>query len=392
MQWASKQELISILSSALWIVLFCSAHIVLLLIKCSLLPFGLQSLLPNALAIMHVIIALNPLFRAIGHLLEPIPPFIVDNEQFLHLNGFNIAIILWQRGELFRLIQSGDRSYLSIKLSHDYDRNVCGIELCEATIRSIERHTGVLSKYQEELCFNVKYKVTSTIVDIKWKATYSNNTQDKQIKLSHDYDRNVFDIELCEATIRSIERHTGVLSKYQKELCFNVKYKVTSTIVDIKWKATYSNNTQDKQIDTCLNPMFQHLEMMIAFGGMSESGKSSLAKGIYKKLESINVNCVRLNIAYFMELTSNALGSYVYQQLPAEKLTDQLVEQFDHYLNSHSWITMITIEILDVFAYTQVLRTLLISLIQIVYVDATLDTRMKRSIDTIENFHAKDVI
>ncbi|CAF3442663.1 unnamed protein product [Rotaria sp. Silwood1] len=131
---------------------------------------------------------------------------------------------------------------------------------------------------------------------------------------------------------------------------------------------------------------------MIAFGGMSESGKSSLAKGIYKKLESINVNCVRLNIAYFMELTSNALGSYVYQQLPAEKLTDQLVEQFDHYLNSHSWITMITIEILDVFAYTQVLRTLLISLIQIVYVDATLDTRMKRSIDTIENFHAKDVI
>ncbi|CAF3829181.1 unnamed protein product [Rotaria sp. Silwood1] len=94
---------------------------------------------------------------------------------------------------------------------------------------------------------------------------------------------------------------------------------------------------------------------MIAFGGMSESGKSSLAKGIYKKLESINVNCVRLNIAYFMELTSNALGSYVYQQLPAEKLTDQLVEQFDHYLNSHSWITMITIEILDVFAYTQII-------------------------------------
>ncbi|CAF3836574.1 unnamed protein product [Rotaria sp. Silwood1] len=137
--------------------------------------------------------------------------------------------------------------YLNVKLSHDYDRNVFDIELCEATVRSSERRTEILSKYQKEVCFNVKYKVTSTIVDIKWKATYSNYRQDKQIKLSHDYDRNVFDIELCEATIRSIERHTGVLSKYQKELCFNVKYKVTSTIVDIKWKATYSNNTQDKQ-------------------------------------------------------------------------------------------------------------------------------------------------
>ncbi|CAF3122933.1 unnamed protein product, partial [Rotaria sp. Silwood2] len=59
------------------------------------------------------------------------------------------------------------RRYLSVKISHDYDRNVFGIESCEVTIDSSQHRTEILSKYQEEIYFNVKYKATSTVVDSK---------------------------------------------------------------------------------------------------------------------------------------------------------------------------------------------------------------------------------
>ncbi|CAF1096028.1 unnamed protein product [Rotaria sordida] len=57
------------------------------------------------------------------------------------------------------------RGYLGVKISHDYERNVLGIESCEETVHSSERRIELLSKYQKELRDNAKYKATSTIVD-----------------------------------------------------------------------------------------------------------------------------------------------------------------------------------------------------------------------------------
>ncbi|CAF1503057.1 unnamed protein product [Rotaria sp. Silwood1] len=57
------------------------------------------------------------------------------------------------------------RGYLGVKISHDYERNVLGIESCEATVHSSERRIELLLKYQKDLCDNTKYKTTSTIVD-----------------------------------------------------------------------------------------------------------------------------------------------------------------------------------------------------------------------------------
>ncbi|CAF1485917.1 unnamed protein product, partial [Rotaria sordida] len=105
MQLTWKYDQISILSAAVWLVLFSSSHIILLLIK--------YALFSNSLGIMHMIIVLNPLFRAVGHLLEPIPPFIVDNERFIRPTSFKIVTILLERGERFRLIQSIIAGYLS---------------------------------------------------------------------------------------------------------------------------------------------------------------------------------------------------------------------------------------------------------------------------------------
>ncbi|CAF4779544.1 unnamed protein product, partial [Rotaria sp. Silwood2] len=57
------------------------------------------------------------------------------------------------------------RGYLGVKISYDYERNVLGIESCEATVHSSEQRIELLSKYQKDLCDNTKYKATSTIVD-----------------------------------------------------------------------------------------------------------------------------------------------------------------------------------------------------------------------------------
>ncbi|CAF1176836.1 unnamed protein product [Adineta steineri] len=57
------------------------------------------------------------------------------------------------------------RGYLGVQISHDYDRNVLGIESCEATAHSGERRLELISKYQKELNNNKKYKTTSTIVN-----------------------------------------------------------------------------------------------------------------------------------------------------------------------------------------------------------------------------------
>ncbi|CAF0917479.1 unnamed protein product [Didymodactylos carnosus] len=142
---------------------------------------------------------------------------------------------------------------------------------------------------------------------------------------------------------------------------------------------------------TRFNPMFEHLDVVIAFGGMSKSGKSSLAEGTCRKLKSIGLKCIRLKIAYFMELASNALGSDVYQ-LPEQKQADELVKQLDHYLSRHYWVTAITIESLHRFESTQALKLRLGDLLQIVYVDTSLDTRMQRSWDNVESLHSKDLV
>jgi adenylylsulfate kinase-like enzyme len=139
------------------------------------------------------------------------------------------------------------------------------------------------------------------------------------------------------------------------------------------------------------NPMFEHVNVIIAFGGMSEAGKSSLAEGTCRKLESAGVESTRLKIAYFMELASKALGSDVYQ-LPEEKQADELVKQLDHYLRQHYWVTAVTIESLHRLAVTQALKQILGDLLQIVYVDTTLDTRLRRSCIDIETLHSKDLV
>ncbi|CAF1162006.1 unnamed protein product [Adineta steineri] len=135
------------------------------------------------------------------------------------------------------------------------------------------------------------------------------------------------------------------------------------------------------------NSMFEHVNVIIAFDGMSESEKSTLAEGTCRRLESVGMKCTRLKIAYLMELASDALGYDVYQ-LPDEKQVVELVKQLDHYLRRHYWFAAVTIESLHRLVATPYLILILGDLLQVVYID----TRLERSCVDTEALHSVDKI
>ncbi|UJR34419.1 hypothetical protein I4U23_021826 [Adineta vaga] len=108
LQWTWNHEYVGILSSFVWIALYCSGHMCLILVSYSSLS------LPYILEIMHAIILINTFSRVIGHLLEPIPPFLIENEQFLPWRNIKmLTIMVCDRGEVFRLFQITFTGYLS---------------------------------------------------------------------------------------------------------------------------------------------------------------------------------------------------------------------------------------------------------------------------------------
>ena len=52
-----------------------------------------------------------------------------------------------------------------MQLSHDYERNVLGIESCENIVRSSERRIETLSKYQKECNDKKKYHTVLSIIN-----------------------------------------------------------------------------------------------------------------------------------------------------------------------------------------------------------------------------------
>ena len=227
--------------------------------------------------------------------------------------------------------------------------------------------------------------------------------EDIRILLKHGKD---LEASLRISSMRKHE-HDQLYDEYQKLLQtqlqiqeLNNKYtdviNVTNmSIVQVQneIRAIIRNYCLSSSIETAVhfNPMFEHVNAIIAFDGMSELDKSVLAEGTCRKLESVGVTCIRPKIAYFMELASNALGNDVYQ-LSEEKQADELVKQLDHYLSRHYWVTAITVESLHRLAFTQALKQILGDLLQIVYVDTTLDTCLQRSCVDSEVLHVKDLV
>lgn len=133
-----------------------------------------------------------------------------------------------------------------------------------------------------------------------------------------------------------------------------------------------------------LGPMFEGVEAIVAFDGMSEAGKSTVAMGTCARMESLGVRSTRLKIGYFMDIISAKLGVNSYE-FSEEKQAQLLVKELDRYLSSHYWNKVATLESLYQLGCTEALKEILGDLLNIVYLEASHRVRMQGGADKIKH-------
>lgn len=137
-------------------------------------------------------------------------------------------------------------------------------------------------------------------------------------------------------------------------------------------------------------PMFERVLAIVAFGGMSESGKSTVAMGTCSRMESCGVRSVRLKIGHFMDTISARLGTNSYD-LHEKQQANLLIKELDRYLRNHYWNKIVTIESVHQFVSTDVMKAALGDLFHVIYLDATLKNRLERSGGmSTEEIHERD--
>lgn len=236
-----------------------------------------------------------------------------------------------------------------------------------------------------------------TYKSIKESLGYQIPTEDIRILLKHGQNlKESVEISLSrEHTFDDLYRHYQGLLQQQLEIqesnnvYSNVVNVTNMSIIEVQNEIRSIINkycaSKSKPV-TLLRPMFEHVDAIVAFGGLSESGKSCLAEGVCKKFEIAGVKSARLKIGYFMEMLPD-----IYQ-LPNNKQAEFLSKQLDRYLQCHYWLKVITLESCHNLRTTQELQKILGKLLQIVYIDVSLDIRKERSCTTIDELVAKDKI
>lgn len=135
--------------------------------------------------------------------------------------------------------------------------------------------------------------------------------------------------------------------------------------------------------DLPFTPMLRNLTRVYAFSGLSESGKSSLARSLCVHYGP--KVAMRSKIAYFMDAASEKIGKSIYT-LPEKEQALWLYHELEQFSDRHYWLKYITIESLHRDTMTMWLKTWLGDTLQIIYVDTSDDRRLQRSLvpyDTI---------
>lgn len=174
-------------------------------------------------------------------------------------------------------------------------------------------------------------------------------------------------------TIEYLPWQTEMYARYQSFLSYFINYYfqnmnsenvicVNNCIIDIHNKFRVILN---QICNTNLSMICESFEKLIAFGGLSESGKSSFAERL-----STNHHFYRLKIKYFNEIICNR---------GVESKPDILGKELLNFFQNHKHITNASIESLhgnDLPAY---LKLLFGTKLKIIYLDTPKEKRIKRT-------------
>lgn len=124
---------------------------------------------------------------------------------------------------------------------------------------------------------------------------------------------------------------------------------------------------------------------VVAFGGMSESGKSTAANRLRQRHAF-----TRLKISYLLDQSARCHGIGDVYSRDAASQAELLVDALDRYLAAHSFADRITIESLHRLDATLALRPLLGSNLVIVYVETQEELRRERATEASATFTQRD--
>ena len=170
----------------------------------------------------------------------------------------------------------------------------------------------------------------------------------------------------------------------QTELQFQEEHKVYQHTIVINGADTH-REVQDRirgilhaRTENCIfTPLLHNLDRIVAFGGLSEAGKSSLAKRLcihYGAELALNSK-----IVFFDDEASDKIGKSVYT-LPEKEQALFLLHGLEKFSARHYWLKIITIESLHRDTSTMWLKTWLGDKLQIVFVETSTENRFERSL------------
>lgn len=135
-------------------------------------------------------------------------------------------------------------------------------------------------------------------------------------------------------------------------------------------------------------PIAAHVQRIFAIGGLSESGKSTVASQIVQQLGH---RAHRLKMGYLLDLASARQGADIYRSSEKQQ-SIALQNELEAYSRAHYWLDFLTIESVHRRDSMFWLKTWLRDKLCIVYVDAALNVRVSRNLESSDELVRKDAM
>ncbi|GAP91699.1 hypothetical protein SAMD00023353_12800040 [Rosellinia necatrix] len=136
-------------------------------------------------------------------------------------------------------------------------------------------------------------------------------------------------------------------------------------------------------------PMLHPVQIVIGFSGLSESGKSTMAKALCDSLGPHQA--FRAKLVYFNNIASQRLSRSIYSLSEKEQAL-HILHGLESFARSHYWLRVLTIESLHGIGVTRLLKSWLGDRFQVVYIDVDDTKRLSRSLVTPSKLHENDQV
>jgi adenylylsulfate kinase-like enzyme len=184
-------------------------------------------------------------------------------------------------------------------------------------------------------------------------------------------------------------RRVPALHCQREELCAALDALVADVVAGrrrLPVPARFKLYGRDDAAPTEVKPS-RHLRRVLAFGGLSECGKSTSAEFVQR-----TCGAQRLKIGFLLRQAAHREGLADPYALSARRQAELLLGELNRFADAHVGMRLFTIESVHDDASITELKQLMGDTLQIVYLDASFAVRVERSGTTAQAVAAKDEI